>query len=156
MYDKSMLRKAQYEKQDNKVFVLKLSSEYVNNCSEQEFTEVSEDVLQVYSYFNKSEERHRDWCRTHENKFVTTEAAMEQNEKQSYEFDEIQALNKVLFESLKNKCGRRTYIRTMYHFLYNMEISEIAAMEKVSINAVMNSINKAVEILSKTYKIERN
>lgn len=154
MYDKSMLLKAKYEKRDNNVYALKLSSEYSNNCSEQEFVEVSEDILQVYSSFNENEERRREWCRTHENKFVTTEQAMEQNEK--YEFDEIQALNKVLFESLKNKCGRRTYIRAMYHFLYNMEISEIAAMEKVSINAVINSINRVVNILSETYKISRD
>lgn len=81
---------------------------------------------------------------------------MEQNKNNSYEFDEIRLLNEVLLESLKNKCGERTYIRAMYHFIYNMEISEIAAMEKVSINAVINSINKAVKILSKTYKIEQN
>ncbi len=58
MYDKSMLKKAQYEKQGNNVYVLKLSSEYAHNRSEQEFAEVNEDVLQVYSDFNKSEERH--------------------------------------------------------------------------------------------------
>lgn len=53
MYDKNMLCKAMYEKKANNVYVLKLSSAYANNCSEQEFAEVSEEILQVYLDFNK-------------------------------------------------------------------------------------------------------
>ena len=133
-------------------FCLKLSSVYETNCSEQKCVEISEEILQAYLEFDRADERLRNFRRRHINKFVTSDEALERNctiEK----FDEDYQLDRIVVKQLKEKCGERTYIRAVLHYLYGMTIAEIAQIEKVSETAIDKSLKKVEKALAKTYNI---
>lgn len=132
--------------------IIRISDYYAHNCSEQEYAEVDDTILQAYAEFDRLDERYRDRYRTHVNRFVNSEKALEQQQDAEV-FNEDYHLDRIIFEKLAAKCGQVTYRRARLHFIYGISLTTIAKNENVSVMAVKKSIDKATKILAEMYNI---
>lgn len=138
---------------DKNFTVIKLLDYYPDNCSEQEYAEVSDEILRAYDDFKKYEERQRDRYRRHVNRFVDIDTVLEMQNEAAVVFDEDHYLDEVFFGMLAGRCSEVTYRRARLHYVFGLTISEISEIENVTFNAVKKSIVQATNILKKMYKI---
>lgn len=146
-------RKITYIKKDNGVNLVKLSSEYDNNCSAQEYESVDDKILNYMiendRYIDKLERTERGNGVISYNDEIgncNNIAAFSQNEKYYYEREEEEqkekehlAELKTIFDMLSDKQRSRIYM----YIYYKMSYTKIAKYENVSVAAVQSSCERA-------------
>ena len=95
---------------DKNFTVIKVSDYYPDNCSEQEYAEVSDEILRAYDDFKKYEERQRNQYRRHVNRFVDIDTVLEMQNEAAVVFDEDHYLDEVFFGMLAGRCSDVTYL----------------------------------------------
>ncbi len=146
-------RKINYVKKDNGINLVKLSSEYDNNCSEQEYEAVDDKTL---NYMIENDRYIDNLERTERGNIVISYndeigncnniAAFSQNEKYYYEREEEErkenehlAELQTVFDKLSDKQRSRIYM----YICYEMSYTDIAKYENVSVAAVQSSCERA-------------
>ena len=134
--------------------IIRLADYYPNNCSEQEYVEVSDEIYEVYKMFQResnkqtvSDYRHIKLIYFDENilgeMFGAIKASIDK-----------EVIDKIWLEQLFMSCGKNAFRRAIMYFVNGLSTREIAAIEKVSHTAVVKSINQIKNIVKKTISEE--
>ena len=138
------------EKRTNLIF---LSAYYTNNCSEQEYIEVNDEILEAYKEFNEIDRRLYDWDRNHRQKIYFDEIYIgEVLEKRTSSHEEYVS-EKIFIENLISLCGKAVFYRSMQHYWNGRTLQDIADEEKVSISAVYKSVKAFKQLICDIYKL---
>lgn len=136
-------------KSEEKKNIIRLSDYYPNNCSEQEYVEVSNEVLEAYKVFGRennkqtvSDYRHIAPIGFDENifgeMFGAYEASIDEN-----------VINQLWFEQLLKPYGEIILKRAVLYFIDGLSTREIAEIDDVSHTAVVKSISLVKNIVKK-------
>lgn len=144
--------KADYEKTDKGTYLIKMSDFYSDYKDEQEYIEVSEEVIDFLGECKRKDERYRDWIRRHrsglrydDEEFISKKGLYCEsisNEKEA----------EIFLEQALSKCSEKIIRRAKMYFLYGLSISDISKMETVCYTSVKGSIEKAENILCEITK----
>ena len=134
--------------------VICISDYYPNNCSEQEYVEVSQKILDTYAEFDEIDKKQYNWDRNHKKKIAFDEQYIGECLGICIESPEDTFIGKESVESLVSLCGEIVFRRSIKYYLYKKTLKDIAQEENVSINAIRKSVKAFERILKKMHRIK--
>lgn len=152
MFTNNNLNSAKREENKN---IIRLSDYYPNNCSEQEYVEVSDEILEAYKLFDETDKRLHNWDRNHRKKMVFDEIYLGEVLEINTESHENTVIGKIAVENFAELCGETVFRRSIKYYLFKKTLNDIAEEEQVSISAVYKSIKTFENILCNTYKMTK-
>lgn len=146
-------RKINYIKQGTNRNLIKLSTAYENNCSENEYEEVNDEVLTYILEFEREcskkgrNERKRLVPFPKNDMEAVRDGVITISAEEQYlsERDDSQ-LNEL--REIFNKLSRRQRKRLYMKFFMNMSFTEIAQHENAAVSSVYESCNRALKALN--------
>lgn len=136
--------------------IIRISDYYPNNCSEQEYVEVSKEILDAYKSFDETDKKLHNWDRNHIKKIFFDETYFGEFLEICTESHEDAVIGKMAVESLVSLCGKTVFRRSIQYYLFKKTLKDIAEEENVSISAIYKSIKTFKNVLCNTYKIKMN
>ncbi|MCM1059852.1 MAG: hypothetical protein NC452_06125 [Eubacterium sp.] len=153
MFTNNNLNSAKCEENKN---IIRLSDYYPNNCSEQEYVEVSDEILEAYKSFDETDKRLHNWDRNHRKKMSFDEIYLGEVLEINTESHENTVIGKIAVENFAELCGETVFRRSIKYYLFKKTLNDIAEEEQVSISAVYKSIKTLENILCNTYKMRKD
>ena len=135
--------------------VIRVSDYYPNNCSEQDYVEVSQEILDAYAEFEEIDDKIGNWDHNHRVNVYFNEEYFGHTWDVCVESPEESVIGKDSVESLVFMCGEIAYRRSIKYFFYKKTLSEIAKEENVSVGAIYKSVKSFERMLLNLHKIKR-
>lgn len=151
MFKNNNVNSAKCEENKN---VIRISDYYPDNCSEQEYVEVSKEILDAYKSFEEIDKRLHNWDRNHKKNIFFDEIYFGEFLEICIESHENAVIGKMAVESLASLCGETVFRRAVKHYLFKDTLKNIAEEENASISAIYKSIKAFKSILCNAYKIK--
>ncbi len=152
MFKNNNVNSAKCEEKKN---IICLSDYYPNNCSAQEYVEVSDEVLEAYEMFHResnkqtvSDYRHINPIGFDENIFGEMFGAFETS------IDNM-VIDQIWFEQLIKPYGEIVFKRATLYFIDGLSTREIAEIDNVSHTAVVKSIRLVKNIVKSTINAKK-
>lgn len=142
--------KALTPKTDKGTYIIRISDYYPNNCSEQKYAEVSEEVID-YLIFKKREEKNmkeKDYRTLTSFGFDEVEtgemcAVFSVSAAEDYFSLELTRALKMAMQAISPSFRKRFYL----YYVVGLTLEQVAKTEKVSHTAVLKSLRSSTEIL---------
>jgi len=142
-------RKVEYFKSEENKNLVKLSTVYDNNCSEQNTVEVNDSILSELIKYANEDNNYARWQRSRVDYEEFDEVKIgEVYGIQEKSFEEG-IMENILLEELFHECGEKAIKRAKLAVTKGLSAREIAEMEGVSHSAINKSLKKVRKALCK-------
>lgn len=135
--------------------IICISDYYPRNCSEQEYVEVRQEILDAYAEFDEIEEKIGNWDHNHKMNVFFNEQYFGQTWDVCVDSPEDSVIGKESVKSLVSLCGEIVFRRSIKYYLYKKTLNEIAKEENVTVGAIYKSVKSFERLLLNLHKIKQ-